>query len=427
MPRSFDGAVPYTLDLIMRTLYLDCFSGISGDMFVGAMLDLGVGFDELREQLARLDLTDYRLVTSRVDRSGISATKFDCIVESQHDHDHDHHHDHHHHHGSSHSHRPLSEIERMIRESRLKESVKERATSIFRRLGSAESRIHNVPLESIQFHEVGAVDSIIDIVGACICLDLLGLDRIISSPLKVGTGTFACSHGVYPVPGPATAELLKGIPSYAGEVDGELVTPTGAAIVATLASGFGSLPMLKIDGVGYGAGTRDTARFPNVLRVILGNEESESEADSVAVIETNVDDLNSQVYGHLMERLFAVGALDVFLTPVQMKKNRPGVLVTVIAQPSDRERVSAVLFNETTTLGVRYRIERREILRREHKLVETRFGSIRIKLGFSSDGTLSSYTPEFEDCRDAAIRSAAPLHQVQAEAVSAFLSEKPKR
>jgi uncharacterized protein (TIGR00299 family) protein len=399
----------------MRTLYLDCFSGISGDMFVGAMLDLGVGFEALQEELAKLRLRDYRLVASRVDRSGISATKFDCIVEA-------HHHNQHHH-----SHRPLSEIEQMIATSTLNSTVKDRATSIFRKLGLAESRIHNVPVENIHFHEVGAVDSIVDIVGASICLDLLGVDRIVSSPLKVGTGTFTCAHGVYPVPGPATAELLKGIPAYAGEVDGELVTPTGAAIVATLASGFGSLPVLTIDGVGYGAGSRDTPRSPNVLRAIVGKEDDSSEADSVAVIETNIDDLTPQVYGHLMERLFAAGALDVFFTPVQMKKNRPGMLVTVITRPSDRERISAVLFNETTTLGIRYRIERREVLRREHRLVDTRFGKIRIKLGFSGDGTLSSYTPEFEDCRDAAIRAAAPFHQVQAEAIRAFLSTQSEK
>ena len=413
----------------MGILYLDCFSGISGDMFVGAMLDLGISLDSLKSELAKLNLDGFEIETSRVNRSGISATKFDVVQTHSshthtHSHSHSHTHPHSHEHTDSHSHRSLSEIERMIRDSQLKDSVKSRALAIFKKLGEAEARVHNVELESIHFHEVGAVDSIVDIVGSSICLDLMGIGRVEASPLKLGYGTFKCAHGVYPVPGPATAEILKRIPTLAGDVEGELVTPTGAAIVATIASSFGPQPPLQVQAIGYGAGTRNTTGHPNVLRVMAGTGAANDLKDEVLVIETNIDDMNPQLYGHVMEQLFGAGALDVFITPVQMKKNRPGHLLTIIAQPADRERMISTLFAETTTLGCRWRVDRRQTLKREHALVSTRFGMIRIKLGYGPDGNVSVSTPEFDDCREAALRSGVSLKEVQSEAMSAYLEQR---
>lgn len=402
----------------MRVLYLDCFSGISGDMFVGAMLDLGVKFDELKAELAKLNVEGFEIAASRVDRSGISATKFDVIQTDSHEK-----HTHSHSHSHSHAHRGLSEIERLIEGSQLKGSVKERALTIFRKLGVAEAKVHDVDVESIHFHEVGAIDSIIDIVGASVCLDVLGVERIEVSRLKLGQGTFKCAHGVYPVPGPATAEILKGIPTFAGDIEGELVTPTGAAIVATIASAFGPQPPLEVQSIGYGAGTRNIAGYPNVLRAMLGEPIDTNSSDQVVVIETNIDDMNPQLYGHVMDKLFAAGALDVLITPVQMKKNRPGQLLTIIAQPADRELLMSTLFAETTTLGCRWRTEQRQTLKREHTQVTTRFGTIRIKLGFRPDGTIQGFTPEFEDCREAALRTGVSLKEIQSEAISAYLEQ----
>ena len=260
-----------------------------------------------------------------------------------------------------------------------------------------------------------------DIVGACIAFEALRIERIISSPLHVGSGTFKCAHGTYPVPGPATAELLKGVPIYSKGVEGELVTPTGAAIISTLAESYGQTPMMKIEKIGYGAGARDYPKFPNALRAIIG--ELEEDADhtpaTVTVIEANIDDLNAQVFGYLMEKTLAAGALDIFYTPVQMKKNRPGVLLTLLCKPEDRERMCDLIFRETTTLGVRYRNEQREILKRELVTVETKYGPIRIKVGKAEDGRVVNASPEFEDCSAAAERRQAPLRDVQMAALKA--------
>ncbi|MFN7946633.1 MAG: nickel pincer cofactor biosynthesis protein LarC [Blastocatellia bacterium] len=404
----------------MKTLYLDCFAGASGDMFIGALLDCGLDFELLKRELAKLGVNDYELSLTRVDQSGISAAKFDVHLHSEshsHEHSHSHDHDHEHHH----SHRPLSEIRRLIAASALSEQVKSRAQAIFERIGEAEAKIHGIPVEQVYFHEVGAIDSIMDIVGACIGLEALQIERIISSPLHVGSGTFNCAHGTYPVPGPATAELLKGVPVYAGEIKGELVTPTGAAIISTLAAGYGPLPLMRIEKVGYGAGTRKYPRFPNVLRAVIGELETADETPTtVTVIEANIDDLSAQVFGHLMELALAAGALDIFYTPVQMKKNRPGVLVTLLCAPPDRMKMTELIFRETTTLGVRWRDERREILRREHVTVETEYGQIRIKLGRASDGRIVNSAPEFDDCRAAAEKHQTALREVQMAALNAF-------
>jgi uncharacterized protein (TIGR00299 family) protein len=400
-----------------RTLYLDCFAGASGDMLVGAMLDCGLDFESLRSELMKLGVEGYELSLKRVDRSGISAAKFDVhLTTAAHSHDH-----HHHHHSHSH-HRSLSEIKKIISSSKLSEQVKGRAQTIFHRIGEAESKIHGIPVESVHFHEVGAIDSIVDIVGACVAFDALKIERIISSPLHVGSGTFQCAHGTYPVPGPATAELLKGVPIYSKDVEGELVTPTGAAIISTLAESYGPAPMMRIEKIGYGAGTRDYPKFPNALRAIIGEleEDADRTPTAVTVIEANIDDLNAQVFGYLMEKALAAGALDIFYTPAQMKKNRPGVLLTLLCEPADRERMCDLIFRETTTLGVRYRNEQREILTREFVTVETEYGPIRIKISRAKDGQVMNASPEFEDCRAAAEKNGVGLRDAQTAALKAY-------
>ncbi|MBI1761719.1 MAG: nickel pincer cofactor biosynthesis protein LarC [Acidobacteria bacterium] len=420
-----------------RTLYLDCFAGISGDMLLGALLDCGLDFELLKHELAKLGVSGYELSLTRVDRSGIAAAKFDVqllethaeaeSVPHTHTHSHPHEHTHAHAHGEGeHSHhRALSDIKRLIAASGLSETVKARATQIFQRLGAAESKIHNIPLEAVHFHEVGALDSIVDIVGVCVGLEALQIERIIASPLHVGSGTFKCAHGTYPVPGPAATELLQGVPIYAKDIQGELVTPTGAALVAELAASFGALPLLKIERTGYGAGTREYPKFPNVLRAIIGELLSDAPhlddtPNTITVIEANLDDLSPQVLGHVMEKALAAGALDLFYTPVQMKKNRPGVLLTLLCQPADRARMCELLFRETTTLGLRYRTEQREILQREFVTVATPYGSIRIKLAKNAAGRVVNAAPEYEDCRAAAEAQLVALREVQTAALRAY-------
>ncbi len=413
-----------------RTLYLDCFAGISGDMFLGALLDCGLDFEFLKSELAKLGVPGYELNLTRVDRSGISAAKFDVhLLETPSEaesipHTHPHEHTHTHVHGEAeHSHqRALSDIKRLLAASGLSATVKARATHIFQRLGEAEAKIHNLPLEAVHFHEVGALDSIVDIVGVCIGLEALQIERVIASPLHVGSGTFKCAHGTYPVPGPAATELLQGVPIYSKDIEGELVTPTGAALVAALAESFAALPLLKIERTGYGAGTREYPKFPNVLRAIIGEllSDAHNTPNAITVIEANLDDLSPQVLGHLLEQALAAGALDLFYTPVQMKKNRPGVLLTLLCQPADRARMCELIFRETTTLGVRYRDEQREILQREFVTVATPYGSIRIKLAKAPDGRVLNAAPEYEDCRAAAAAQLVALRDVQTAALRAY-------
>ncbi len=408
-------------------------------MLLGALLDCGLDFEALRSELRKLGVEGYELSLKRVDRSGISAAKFDVnlfgeAISSEHDHHHDHgtaqqrhHHEHTHEHSheSHHEHRSLSEIKRVITASSLSEQVKQRALKIFQRIGEAESKIHDIAIETVHFHEVGAIDSIVDITGACIAFDALKIDRIISSPLHVGSGSFKCAHGTYPVPGPATAELLKGVPSYSKDIEGELVTPTGAAIISTLAERYGPMPMMRIEKIGYGAGTRDYPKFPNALRAIIGEleEDADRTPSTITVIEANIDDLNAQAFGYLMEKALASGALDIFFTPVQMKKNRPGVLLTLLCSPHDRERMTEIIFRETTTLGVRFRNEQREILRREFVTVETDYGQIRVKVSRTQDGRVMNVSPEFEDCRAAAEKHQVGLRDAQMAALKAYSSD----
>jgi pyridinium-3,5-bisthiocarboxylic acid mononucleotide nickel chelatase len=421
----------------MRIAYLECFSGISGDMFLGALVDAGVSPELLQETVTALGL-GAQLDFSRVIRSGISATKADVWVDGKkdspqedlkenHSHDHDDHaHSHHDHEDDGHMHshgRGLSEIKRIISAAAISDGAKKTAIAMFDALGAAEAKIHSVPLESIHFHEVGGVDAIVDIICAAVGAEALGVDEFVCSRLNVGGGTVRCAHGTFPVPAPATVELLRDAPVYSSGLEAELVTPTGAAIVKTLARRFAFFPEMKIEKAGYGAGSRDFPEHPNVVRLCVGEAESlalETHSDSVTVLEANLDDLNPQVFGYVMERLFEEGALDAFALPVQMKKSRPGTLLTVLCKPEDAARLTRLLFIETTTLGVRRREEARQILSRRWQNVQTSWGEVRIKIA-SMNGTVANYAPEYEDCRRIAAEHCVPLKTVMQEASRAYL------
>ena len=385
----------------MKLLYLDCFAGISGDMLLGALLDLGVPEDALRQELAKLALPGYSIATRRVMKQNIAATKFDCQEEHRH-----------------HHHRGFTEIASLITGSTLAEPVKRRAISVFRRLGEVEAKIHAVPLEKIHFHEIGAVDSIVDIVGACIALELLSVTAVQASPLPCGSGFVETAHGKFPVPAPATLELLRGVPVVPSNITAELVTPTGAALLAEFCSRYGALPALVIDKIGYGAGTRDLPGLPNVLRAVLGQTTELTVADTVAVVEANIDDMNPEFFGEVMERLLATGVLDVFWTPVQMKKNRPGTLLTALCETGDADRVAEVVLTHTTSFGVRIHEARRRTLAREIVLVRTRHGEIAVKIG-RLNGNVVQRSPEFESCRRAAAEVGVPVKDVYNEAARA--------
>jgi len=388
----------------MKTLYLDCFAGISGDMAIGALLDLGLKLEDLTEALAKLDVEGYEVSFDRVERSGINAVKFKIAVTT-----------------SQKSLRSLSSIQQLIETSSLSHPVKQNATAIFQRLGEAQAKIHGLERQSVQLQEVGAIDAIVGIVGTCVGLEAIGIEQIVASPLHVGSGMAVGEDGAYPIPGPVTTEILRGIPIYAKDIEGEFVTPTGAAVIATLAKDFVKLPLMRVEKVGYGAGARGYEKFPNVLRAVLGEvEEADQTPDTITVIEANLDDLNPQVFGHLMGLALAAGALDIFYTPVQMKKNRPGVLLTMLCAPEKREPLVALIFRETTTLGVRYREERREILRREFVTIETEYGPITIKIARNQTGQIMNASPEFEDCQAAALRHQVAIRQVQLAAMQTY-------
>lgn len=403
-------------------------------MILGALLDLGLPLDDLRAALGSLSADLGKVSTTRVLRSGISATKFHAhLHEPAHSHDHEHPHDqahphapehphdHEDPHAHEHHHRSLKEINALIARSALSATARDRAVHLFERLGEAEAAIHAMPLEKIHLHEVGAIDSIIDIVGAVHALEQLGADRIVSSPLNVGSGTVHCAHGVFPVPAPATARLLEGVPVYSGDVQMELVTPTGALIVSSYAESFGPLPPMTIDKIGYGAGDRDPKAHPNVLRMIVGESARVAHAHRVLEIVCEIDDMNPQLFGPLMDRLHQAGALDVFYAPVQMKKNRPGTLVTVLARPEDREKLSGILFSETTTIGVRYQEMMRECLDRELVTIETPLGPVRFKVA-RRDGRVLNASPEFDDCARIAAEKGLSVKEVQSLALKTWLN-----
>ncbi|HEX8920556.1 MAG TPA: nickel pincer cofactor biosynthesis protein LarC [Pyrinomonadaceae bacterium] len=388
----------------MRTLYFDCFAGASGDMILGALVGVGVDPYLLIEQLSLLGVSGYELNFETVDRSGISATH--ARVRTAHEH----------------THRHLGDILKIIYESRLSDGVKDRAARIFSRLAEAEARVHNVSVEQIHFHEVGALDAIIDVTGACIGFELLQVERFVSSELHVGSGMVEMAHGRFPIPPPAVAELLKDAPIYSSDIKGELVTPTGAAIISTVSREFGALPRMKVERTGYGAGTRVYEKFPNVLRLMLG-EDADVEAASderLVVVETNIDDMSPQVYGHVMDEAFKRGALDCYFAPVQMKKNRPGVLVSILCRATERDALCELLLVETTTLGVRFHEVLRRALKRTLVKVETRFGEIDVKVAHL-DGRVIKEMPEYEQCRTAAARAGVPLQVVEQAARDAFL------
>ncbi len=416
-----------------RVLYLDGFSGISGDMFLGACLDAGLSIDALRAALGSLAVSGYTISAEPVLRAGVSATRFVVLEDggglAPHEHEHTHTHtdadgsvhvhSHTHGHHPGHQHRSLPEIRALIDGSALSAAGKARAAAMFQRLAEAEARIHSMPVEQVHLHEVGELDSIIDIVGAVFAMEWAAVDRVVCSPLNVGGGMVRSAHGLFPVPAPATLALLGSAPVYGGAVQKELVTPTGALIATTWAGAFGPLPPMTIEAVGYGAGSRDNPDTPNVLRLVFGRSDDRPAAERVVVIECEIDDMNPQLYGPAMERLYAAGALEVFYTPVQMKKNRPGTLLTVIATPELRRSLSDIIFRETTTIGVRYHDVERDILTREIVAVDTALGQVRFKLAWR-DGRLVNATPEFEDCAALARAHGMSVKDVQALALQAY-------
>ncbi len=383
-----------------RICYLDAFSGISGDMTVGALIDAGAGWDTVRSALESLNLgARYRI--EKTSRQGIAASKFHVDTEA------------------GRAHRHLDHILDLIGRAAVGDRVRQKASAVFRLLGDAEAQVHGVPIEKIHFHEVGAVDSISDILGACIALDLLGVDEVHVSRINVGSGTVRTEHGVLPVPAPATAALLKGKPIYSAGPNVELTTPTGAALAVALATSFGPLPAMNIQAIGYGAGAHDFADQPNVLRVLIGESTRAPESTLVSVIEANIDDSSPQVLGYALERLIEAGALDASLSPLQMKKNRPGSLLRVIARPEDQERLAQIIFGETSTLGLRIYAAERRVEERRMVEVDTAYGKVKIKV--SAHG---SFAPEYEDCRAIAASTGTPLPQVLAAAHEAYLKTK---
>jgi len=394
-------------------------------MILGALLDLGLPLEELRRALGSLTIDPANVWTERVTRAGVSATKFHVAgegVEPAPDHAHEHTHSHT---AKEHAdpHRSLSEIYTLIDRSALSGEGKDRAKQLFARLGEAEAAIHGVPVDQVHLHEVGALDSIVDIVGTVHAMEALGADRVVASPLNVGSGTVHSAHGLYPVPAPATTRLLEGVPIYSGPQKAELVTPTGALLITAYAQQFGGVPPMRLQRSGYGAGSRKFAQTPNVLRVLVGEGDTTAQAQRVVVVEAEIDDMNPQIFGVLIDRLLAEGALDVFYTSIQMKKNRPGTLLSIIAPPQERERLTSIVFRETTTIGVRYQEMARECLDREMVTVDTPLGRVGIKVA-RRNGTVMNAAPEFDDCARIAADSGQPVKDVQAAAMKAFLDRR---
>jgi uncharacterized protein (TIGR00299 family) protein len=416
----------------MKTLYLDIFSGISGDMFLGAMIDLGVDAAVLEAELAKLSLGGYQLHVGRKTKANIEGVKFDVHLlptkGDEHSHEHGHSHSHSHD-DNGHSHeRNFADIQSLITDSSLSGWVKEKSIAVFRRVAEAEGKVHGMPPDEVHFHEVGAVDSIVDIVGGCIALELLDKPRVLAAPVTEGTGWVECAHGRFPVPTAATLEILgaRGVAVNQCDEPHELVTPTGAALLAEFAESFGLMRGVTPERIGYGLGTRDMNTRPNVLRAVLGQAEAATEAkpldwerDTVTVIETNLDDINAEHLGHFVETALEAGALDVFHTSIQMKKNRPGVLLTVLCAEADADRFSEMILRETTALGVRRHAADRRKLRREVVTVETPLGQVQVKLG-RLNGELVQAAPEYESCRAVAAKAGVPLKAVYAAAQKAL-------
>ena len=386
----------------MKIAYLDCFSGISGNMMLGALLDAGLELAALERALSLLGVGGFELAVNRVQRGGLTGLHVEVLTAEK---------------GVT---RHLGDIEEIIESSHLAPSVQERSVAVFRRLADAEARVHGEPVEKIHFHEVGALDAIVDIVGSVAGLELLGVDQIYSSPVHIGRGTVECAHGILPVPAPATAYLLQGVPVYGRDIDSELVTPTGAALLTTLATGYGSAPPMRVDRIGYGAGTR-TLPLPNLLRISIGEALDHGEGyehDIATVVETNIDDMNPQLYEHVMNKLFARGALDVTLTPIQMKHNRPGVQLSILVTDEHLEEVIETVLAETTAIGIRSYPTHRWKLARERLLVQTRYGTIGVKVARRGERILN-LAPEYRECATAAERYGVAVKMVYQEVSAA--------
>ncbi len=391
----------------MKTLYLDCFSGASGDMLLGALLDAGADESRLRDAFARLPIEGYELAVHKVEKRQIDATRAlvrldDSVAQPS---------------------RHLSDVIAIVKGGGLSDAVESRATEVFQRLAEAEAEVHNVPVDRVHFHEVGAVDSIIDIVGTVIAVEMLDIDRVVCSPLHVGSGEVECVHGTLPVPAPATLALLRGVPVYSRGVAAELVTPTGAALITTLADEFGPMPPLTPESIGYGAGARDFENRANLLRAVVGDATEDARVEqTMAIVETNIDDMNPQWFEPLMEKLYAAGARDVFMVPTYGKKHRHGVLLTVVCPEETVPEIALITFRETTTFGVRYRVERRMVLERQSRTVRTPWGDVSVKVGTFAGETVS-VSPEYDTCRRVAEETGLPVKRVYEAAVATAFGE----
>ena len=385
-----------------RVIYFDCFSGISGDMILGALVGIGVDLKKIQKGLRTLNLKGCKLNSRQVKRNGFIGIKVNVVLN----------------HTSQKSHhaRSFNDIKSLIEKSDLPKIVKFNSIAIFRRIGKVEAKVHGTTINRIHFHEVGAIDSIIDIVGGSLAMDFLDADLIVSSPINTGEGIVKCDHGILPVPAPATLELLKGIPCYSSGVEKELTTPTGAAFIGHFAEKFGSLPNMAMLSTGYGAGTHEIKKISNLLRVVLGRCEESSHKESMQVIETNIDDMNPEFYDYVIDQLFKVGAVDVFFAPINMKKNRPGILLSVIASKECFDSVVHILLEETSTLGVRHYEIDRVVSPRKQKMIVTPFGKVRVKIG-GLDGSTRTISPEYEDCRKIAQKKEIPIKKVYDEAL----------
>ncbi|TLD40512.1 MAG: hypothetical protein JETT_3236 [Candidatus Jettenia ecosi] len=388
----------------MKIAYFDCFSGISGDMTLGAFVDAGLDLAVLKERLGQLPIHGYELSAEKVKRTGISGTKVHVIISQKDKHTHKHHSHHH-------SHYNFSDIQTIIEKSNLHHDIKKDSIRIFHRLATVEAKVHNTSIEEVHFHEVGAIDSIVDIVGSVIALKYTGIEKIYFSPIPTGHGYTICEHGTFPVPPPAVAELLKGHLLKSVDIAKELTTPTGAAIVTTLGEGIHTIPEMRILRVGYGAGSYHDSTIPNLLRVIIGEITPGTEADEMWVVETNIDNMSGEILGYVMDKLFEAGAVDVYFTPIQMKKERPGIIISALVPERNLSSVELVLFDQTTTFGIRKYKVIRTILTREFKEFDTRFGKIKVKIGkFHED--IKSFSPEYEDCKRIAEEKGIPLKHV---------------
>lgn len=387
----------------LRTAYFDCYSGISGDMILGALVDLGVDIKDIRKALKGIDLKGYKLQAKKIQRNGLACTQITVAIEKRK-------------HQHSHPHRSFTNIKKLIERSGLSSKVKKNSIEIFKRIAKVEAQIHNTTIEKIHFHEVGCIDSIVDIVGGVWAIESLKLDKIYSSGLNIGEGFVECAHGLLPVPAPATLKLLKGIPVFSTGVKTELTTPTGAALIGFYADKFQSVPEITITEDGYGAGSRIISSMPNLLRVMVG-EMSLKEINSLVMIETNIDDMNPEIFDAVMESLFKAGALDVYFSSIIMKKSRPATKVSVLAEQKEREVLSKILLRETTSFGVRFYEVGRLTLDREIQKLKTSYGVIKIKIG-SLDGETVQVAPEFEDCRNVARKKMVPVKKVYDEVLA---------